>query len=104
MRIARADVIRPSAMGNDPVTENHESNYDQLLVGAARAGGPWRPDLRPNRPVLRLFRNGIVYRPRGKTAAPRDLGDEQPAAHPRDGRGDRPRRSPWTDADPRPPG
>src|SRR5438270_31413 len=56
-------------MGNDPVKENHDSNYDQFLVGAARAGGAWRPDLRPDRPFLRLFRNGVVYRHGGTIRA-----------------------------------
>src|SRR5271163_4928521 len=85
-------------------SSNYEPHYDQLLVGAARAGGAWRPDLRPDRPIVRLFRNGIIYRPRGKTAAQRSVGDEQPAAYPRDDGGDRPRRSPRTAADPGPRG
>src|SRR5271155_3026303 len=83
-------------------SSNYEPQHDQLLVGTARTGGAWRPDLRPDRPILRLFRNGIVYRPRGKIAAQRDMGDEQSAAHAGDGGGDHPRRSPRPSADPQP--
>src|SRR5437764_502438 len=72
LRVAGSGVTRTKSLG---VLKSHEPNYDQLLVGAARCGGAWWPDLRPNRSFLRLLRNGIVYRPRGKAAAPRDLGD-----------------------------
>src|SRR6516164_10761292 len=81
---------------------NHEPHYDELLVGATRPGGASRPDLRANRPVVRLFRNGIVHRPRGKIAAPCDVGNKQFAAHSRDGGGNRARRSSGTAADPWP--
>ena len=70
----------------------HDCDNDPPMVGQARLGRPWRPRLRPDRPVLRLQRYFTVHRTCRAAAARSRVGHEQASPHARDRRGDCPRR------------